>query len=250
MDFSPVYDREPHPDLDLEKIIEIVWVVWPPPLQFVNQSISLKLRRYCNVHEFLCAKWVNTEGCPVQQIWRHYACMWICQTSGLLLDCHWAMLDTYTDMGAASGKAAISVQRHQIQSKQFPHQTETLCCYCNFLNLSISEVCDLANVLINWVLCLEHSMEATTEQKLERVWQCLQKLCVFILASQITSTCHIIIPLHHLALYFMEAFWALCMNESIIDFFNWLHLLSGSQHHDRGFPLLLEMWQKLRMQIL
>jgi hypothetical protein len=24
VDFSPVYDREPHPDLDLEKIIEIV----------------------------------------------------------------------------------------------------------------------------------------------------------------------------------------------------------------------------------
>jgi len=34
-------------------------------------------------------------------------------------------------------------------------------------------------------------------------------------------------------LYFKEAFWALCMNENIIDFFNWLHLLSGSQHHDR-----------------
>ncbi len=42
------------------------------------------------------------------------------------------MLDTYTDMGAASGKAAISVQWHQIQSKQFPHQLKLFAAIVTF----------------------------------------------------------------------------------------------------------------------
>jgi hypothetical protein len=70
------------------------------------------------------------------------------------------------------------------------------------------------------------------------------------LASQITSTCHILIPLHHFGFYILRKpfelyVWMKILLTFLIGYISWVvaNIMTG-------FPLLLEMWQKLRMQIL